>query len=363
MKDEMGQISLHELQLATRNHGTPLEVLRCPLTPIGLHYLLIHYDIPDVDIVDWQLHVAGCVLTPLHLSLDDIRSRERFSETVTMECAGNGRALMQPRPLSQPWLLEAVGTARWTGIRLSSLLEDAGLAADAVDVVFSGLDRGIDGGVEQNYERSLSVDDARRSEILLADEMNGAPLLPQHGAPLRLVTPGWYGMTNVKWLSHITVLDRPFTGYQQVHSYTFRATPDDAGTPLSRILPRALMVPPGIPDFYTRQRVLPIGPCRLQGRAWSGWGPITGVDVSTDGGSTWVQADVDPPELGQWAWQSWMHEWKPSSAGEHILCCRARDAAGHDQADAPAWNVGGYVNPAPQRVHVTVRDADREATT
>jgi DMSO/TMAO reductase YedYZ molybdopterin-dependent catalytic subunit len=275
-----------------------------------------------------------------------------------MECAGNGRALMQPRPLSQPWLLEAVGTARWTGVRLSSVLEEAGVAADAVDVVFSGLDRGIDGGIEQIYERSLSVDQALRPEVLLADEMNGAPLLPQHGAPLRLVTPGWYGMTNVKWLSHITVLDRQFTGYQQSHSYVFRATPDDAGTPLSRIMPRALMVPPGIPDFYTRQRVLPLEPCRLQGRAWSGWGPITGVDVSTDGGSTWDEAAVDPPQLGQWAWQSWTYDWKPPHAGDHILCCRARDAAGHDQASSPAWNVGGYVNPAPQRVHVTVREKE-----
>ncbi|MDP9464433.1 MAG: molybdopterin-dependent oxidoreductase, partial [Actinomycetota bacterium] len=234
MDHDAAQISLHELQLATRNHGTPLEALRYPRTPIGLHYLLIHYDIPSIDPADWHLRVEGCVSTPLHLTMDDIKSRERFSETVTMECAGNGRALMQPRPPSQPWLQEAVGTAEWTGIRLGSLLEEAGVATEAVEVVLSGLDRGIDGGVEQVYARSLSIDDTRRPEVLLAYEMNGAPLLAQHGAPLRVVTPGWYGMTNVKWLSHITVVDRPFTGYQQVHSYILRTTPDDAGTPLSR---------------------------------------------------------------------------------------------------------------------------------
>ena len=356
MFDQAPQIPLHELQLATRNHGMPLEVLRHPRTPVGLHYLLIHYDIPDVDPADWLLHVDGCVSTPLHLAIDDIKTRQRFSETVTMECAGNGRALMQPRPPSQPWLNEAVGTAEWTGIRLASLLDDAGVDPTSVDVVFTGLDRGIDGGVEQAYQRSLSIIEARRPEILLAYEMNGSPLLPQHGAPLRLVYPGWYGMTNVKWLSHISVLDQPFTGYQQTHSYVFRTTADEAGTPLSRMMPRALMVPPGIPDFYTRRRTLPIGPCRLQGRAWSGWGPISGVEVSVDGGSTWDEATVDGPQLGHWAWQGWTYDWKPTGTADHILCCRARDASGNDQAHFPTWNVGGYANPAPQRVYVTVRD-------
>lgn len=354
MFGESGQISFDELQLATRNHGMPLEALRYERTPIGLHYLLTHYDIPDVDPQAWHLDVGGSVTTPMQLTLDDVTSRHTFTETLTMECAGNGRALMQPRPLSQPWLQEAVGTAEWTGISLAALLEEAGVGADAVDVVFAGLDRGIDGGIEQVYERSLSVDEARRSDALLAYEMNGAPLLPQHGAPLRLVVPGWYGMTNVKWLSRITLLDRPFTGYQQVHAYVFRAHTDDVGTRMSRILPKALMIPPGVPDFYTRQRLLPIGRCRLMGRAWSGWGAITGVQVSVDGGSNWNEADVDPPRLGKRAWQSWSFDWEATEPADHILCCRARDEAGNDQAQFPTWNTGGYANPAPHRVPVRV---------
>ncbi|MDP9465482.1 MAG: sulfite oxidase [Actinomycetota bacterium] len=356
MFGEAGQISLQELQLATRNHGMPLEILRYPRTPIGLHYLLIHFDVPHVDPADWRLQIGGRVSTPLQLSLDDVKGRAPMSETVTMECAGNGRALLEPRPLSQPWLQEAVGTAEWTGTSLADLLDEAGMAADAVEVVFTGLDRGIDGGVDQVYERSLSIDEVRRREVLLAYEMNGRPLPPQHGAPLRLVTPGWYGMTNVKWLSHITVVDQPFTGYQQDHSYRFRTAPDDPGEPMSRILPRALMAPPGIPDFYSRHRIVPTGRCRLEGRAWSGWGPITGVQVSVDGGSTWAEADVQPPELGEWAWQSWTYDWEPTEPAEHIVCCRARDAAGNDQAHFPPWNVSGYANPAPHRVTVSVRD-------
>ena len=204
------------------------------------------------------------------MTLADLRARPLERVTVTMECAGNGRALLEPRPLSQPWLHEAVGTAVWAGVPLRALLDEVGAAADAREVVFGGLDRGVENGVEQTYERSLAIDEARRDEVLVALEMNGQPLLPQHGAPARLVVPGWYGMANVKWLSTITVVREPFTGPQQSWSYRMRQDPSEAGVPLSRIAPHALMQPPGIPDFFTRDRVLANGPCRLTGRVWSG---------------------------------------------------------------------------------------------
>ena len=165
---------------------------------------------------------------------------------MTLECAGNGRALLAgARPVSQPWFFEAVGTAAWRGTPLAQLLEEAGVANGAREVVFTGLDRGVEGGVEQSFERSLSLDEALGGDLLLAYEMNGAPLLPQHGFPLRLVVPGWYGMTHVKWLTRITVVDEPFTGYQQTHAYVMRRGDDDPGEPLTRIYPRALMIPPG----------------------------------------------------------------------------------------------------------------------
>jgi DMSO/TMAO reductase YedYZ molybdopterin-dependent catalytic subunit len=192
-------------------------------------------------------------------------------------------------------------------------------------------------------------------KCFLAYEMNGQPLLPQHGAPLRLIVPGWYGMTNVKWLTNITVLSEPFVGYQHERSYRLRRDPADVGTPMSRIEPRALMIPPGVPDFYTRRRVLTLAPCTLSGRAWSGSGLVSEVEVSVDGGATWDSARLEAAELGQWAWQSWTYDWMPSAAGEYVLCCRARDSAGHSQAENVQWNVGGYANPAPQRVAVTVQ--------
>ncbi|TMD45392.1 MAG: sulfite oxidase, partial [Chloroflexi bacterium] len=148
-------VSLDELQLAVRNHSLPLEALRYAITPIGLHYLLIHFDIPRVDPSEWRLVVGGHVRAPLTLTLDDLKRRPAVTRAVTLECAGNGRANLSPRPLSQPWLFEAVGTAEWTGTPLRTLLEAAGPLDGAVDVVFTGLDRGVQGGIEQQYERSL----------------------------------------------------------------------------------------------------------------------------------------------------------------------------------------------------------------
>jgi sulfane dehydrogenase subunit SoxC len=346
-------VTMEELRLAARNHGMPLEALRYPVTPTGLHYLLTHYDIPLVDAAAWRLHVGGRVGRELELTLEEIASRALVRARVTMECAGNGRALLAPRPLSQPWLAEAVGTAEWGGTPLRLLLEEAGILEDAVEVLFTGLDRGIEGEIEQSYERSLPLAEALREDVLLAFEINGRPLPPQHGFPLRLVVPGWYGMANVKWLARITVLDRPFDGYQQRRSYRLRQEEDEAGEPLSHMLPRALMVPPGIPEFPTRERFVERGPCRLEGRAWSGRERIASVLVSTDGGGTWDEALVEPQEA-PWLWTSWTYVWEPTRAGRYELACRARDAAGSEQPLEPAWNLGGYANNAVQRVAVTV---------
>jgi DMSO/TMAO reductase YedYZ molybdopterin-dependent catalytic subunit len=354
MTTEGEGISREELQLAARNHGMPVEALRYDITPAGLHYLLIHYDIPAVDLDAWRLHVGGAVARRLELSLDDLRARARVTRAVTLECAGNGRVFLEPRPISQPWFLGAVGNAEWTGVSLRDVLEDAGVGDGAVEVLFTGLDRGVEGEVEQDYERSLPLDEARREDVLLAFEMNGEPLLPQHGFPLRLLVPGWYGMTHVKWLSRVTVLTAPFGGYQQSHGYRFRSDPDEPGEPVSRIRPRSLMVPPGIPEFLTRSRIADAGTQVVRGRAWSGLGSIERVEFSDDEGRTWWDTALDPPPSDEFAWRGWSFEWH-ASPGERVLCCRATDATGATQPLEPSWNVGGYGNNAVQRVPVTVR--------
>ncbi len=309
------EITPSELQLAVRNHSMPLEALRYAITPVGLHYLLIHFDIPAVDPNNWELIIGGRVRRHLRLNLEQLKARPSTTIAVTLECAGNGRARLSPRPLSQPWLEEAVGTAEWTGTPLRPLLDEAEPLDDAADVVFTGLDRGIQGDVEQQYERSLPIAECSRDEILLAYAMNGQPLAPQHGFPVRLIVPGWYGMTHVKWLRAITVLGEKFAGYQQAKAYHYRLSDDEVGVPVTRILPRALMIPPGIPDFMSRVRFL--GPTRqlLTGRAWSGCAT------------------------------------KP---GEYELCVRATDGAGNVQPLRQNWNCEGVQNNAVQRVRVVV---------
>jgi DMSO/TMAO reductase YedYZ molybdopterin-dependent catalytic subunit len=208
--------------------------------------------------------------------------------------------------------------------------------------------------VEQRYQRSVPLELAGGGDLLLAYEMNERPLPPQHGFPLRLVVPGWYGMTNVKWLARIDVLTEPFPGYQQVAAYRFRQQEDEEGEPVRRMVPRALMVPPGRPDFLTRERTLEAGLHTLVGKAWSGSAPVTAVDVSTDGGGEWTQADLGAEPESRWMWRSWSCAWD-ARPGSYTLSVRASDEAGHTQPLDPAWNVGGYANNAVQRIPVTVR--------
>ncbi|HSP39666.1 MAG TPA: sulfite oxidase [Frankiaceae bacterium] len=346
-------ISEQELQLAARNHGLPLETLRYDVTPVGLHYLLVHYDIPFADETSWRIGVDGHVERELTLDLAALRERPRRTRRVTMECAGNGRARLAPRPVSQPWLTEAVGTAEWTGTPLAPLLAEAGLRDGAVDVVFTGADHGIERGVEQDYARGLSVADATDDEVLLVYEMNGQPLPPQHGAPVRLVAPGWYGMAQVKWLRRITVLDRAFDGFQNATAYRLKVGDED-GEPVTRIQPRALMTPPGFPDFMSRVRIVDAGEHELTGRAWSGLAPIVRVEVSTDGGASWADAELGQDE-GRWAWRRWRLPWNAATPGPVQLCCRATDATGTVQPLDQPWNRQGMANNMVQRVDAFVR--------
>ncbi len=346
-------VSLAELQLAARNSGLPLEALRYETTPLGLHYLLVHYDIPHLDPTTWRLAVRGHVERPQELDLPALRARPAVTRAVTLECAGNGRAALEPRSVSQPWLDEAVGTMRWTGTPLAPLLQECGLRDGAVEVVFTGADRGYERGVEQTYARSLPLAEALREEVMLVWAANDIDLPPQHGAPVRLVVPGWYGMAHVKWLTSVEVVDRPFEGYQQVTAYRLKADPAERGEPVTRIRPRALMAPPGIPDFMSRTRFVEAGEQVLRGRAWSGQAEVVGVDVSTDDGATWQEAEL-APAADRWAWRGWRYAWS-AAPGTYRLRCRARDAAGTVQPLQQEWNVQGMANNSAQRVTVVVR--------
>ncbi len=346
-----GPLLLEELQLAFRNRGMPLEAMRQAVTPTGLHYLVTHWDIPLADPASWRISVGGRVRRPLELTVEEIRARPRRTLPVTLECAGNGRGWLNPRPVSLPWLGEAIGTAAWTGTPLRGLLDDAGLETGAVEVVFRAADRGIQGEQEQSYARSLPLAEALRPEVLVAYEMNGRALEPQHGYPLRLIVPGWYGMTSVKWLTAIEVATEPFEGFQQAVAYRYQRDADDPGHPVSRIRVRALMIPPGIPDFFSRRRFVHPGLVTLSGRAWSGHGPVQRVEVAVDG--HWANATLASP-AGEFAWRGWAFDWH-ATTGEHELACRATDAAGNVQPVDPLWNYQGMGNNVVQRISVIVR--------
>jgi sulfane dehydrogenase subunit SoxC len=346
----MGRYTAEELALAARNRGMPLEALRHELTPAGLHYLLVHFDIPAIDEATWRLQIGGLVEKALSLALEELKALPAKTLRVTMECAGNGRGQLSPRYPSVPWLEEGVSTADWTGVALAELLRKAGLRQNATELVFHGADRGFDAGVEHNFARSLALAEALREEVLVAYAMNGAPLPPQHGAPLRLIVPRWYGMASVKWLQAIEAIDHPFDGLQQARSYHFRRDAGEKGEPCSLMRVNSAMAPPGIPDFYTRKRIVDAGQVAIIGRAWSGAAPIARVEFGVDG--KWSDAAVGPYQAH--VWQKWETSWL-AIPGEHELACRATDETGNTQPLEPLWDLSGFGNNGVQRVHVTVR--------
>jgi sulfane dehydrogenase subunit SoxC len=333
-------ITYEEARLAFRCHGFHLEQLRHDITPLGSHFQLVHFDIPRTDLIDsYRVTVGGRVRNPLTLALDELQGRDVVHEAAIMECAGNGRSFAHPRAIYVPWFQEAIGVFRYTGTPLRPILEEAGLLDDAVEVVFTGWDHGIDLGVHHHFERSLPIDEAMKDGVMLAWAANDQPLLQAHGFPLRLVVPTWYGMASVKWLKSITVIDHPFEGVEQKLVYRLTFSASDLGRPVQQKSVRAAMLPPGYPDLLSRYRFASRGRQVLEGKAWSGHGPIVKVEVSTDDRRSWRSARLDPP-VSAFSWTPWTFVWD-TTPGEYVLSCRATDAAGNTQPLEPFWNLQG----------------------
>lgn len=360
-----GDYSLAEVTLANRNSGTLLETLHHDVTPVGAHYLLNHFDVPFVHSApDWPLEISGQAGSPHTYCLSELvnwATQQNLTRTlrVTLECAGNGRANLQPRWPSQPWQFEAVGTSDWYGMPLKHVLNKAALKTTAKEVVFYGADQGVDGGCLHHFARSLSIADALHDDVMLVWQMNGQPLQPQHGFPLRLIVPGWYGMASVKWLNHIAVIDHSFNGHQQTGTYVYRKDDNDSGRPVTTMRVKSVIIPPGLPDWSSRKRLVSPGPVQLTGRAWSGSGvAIANVEWACDG--AWTDAKLEAPTT-PYAWTKWTATWD-AHPGQHILSCRATDANGNVQPLDPPWDKAGFGNNAIQKIEVWCNDISQQTT-
>jgi DMSO/TMAO reductase YedYZ molybdopterin-dependent catalytic subunit len=315
------------------------------LTPIAAFYKRNHFPIPRLALADWRLHISGAVTAPRTLTYADLLALPRRSLVVTLECAGNGRTGFTPAAVGEPWGYGAVSTAEWTGTPLREALAAAAVSfsPSARELVFWGADAGhVDAAnATLAYARSLPLEVALHPDTLLAYAMNGEPLPAEHGFPLRLIVPGWYGMAAVKWLARIDAVAEPFTGFYQVERYvlTHPERGDPTVLPLGAIGVRALFTSPSAGATLRR------GPHLLRGLAWSGGAAIAAVEVSGDDGASWQAAELLGPEL-RYAWRPWELRWEARELGPATLRCRARDALGALQPDAPDWNQLGYANNA-----------------
>jgi DMSO/TMAO reductase YedYZ molybdopterin-dependent catalytic subunit len=326
------------------NLEMPFEKLEGFLTSTESFYVRTHFRIPSIDRNAWWLRVEGEVENRFNINYEQLLELESVTIPATLECAGNNRSFLEPKVKGVQWELGAVGTAEWTGVRLSVLLDRAGVKANACEVVLEGADHGIRDDPksppgELNFARSIPLKKAR-ADVLLAYKMNDSELAPQHGFPVRAVVPGWYAMASIKWLQRIIVTDEPFTGYYQTIDYAYWKRRDEIAelTPLREMQVKAEIANPAQGDIVPANSSV-----RVRGAAWTSDGEITKVELSTDGGSTWNEANL----LGESkpnAWRLWEFDWQtPAAPGKQTLIARATDSLGRTQPTQRDRDRGTYM--------------------
>jgi sulfite dehydrogenase (cytochrome) subunit A len=337
---------------------TPIKYFRQDLTPNEGFFVRWHLaGIPvSVDTKTFRLFVGGHVENALSLSLDELQKQYKpVSMVAVNQCSGNSRSLFEPRVPGGQWQNGAVGNARWTGVRLSDLLERAGVKAGAVDVSFQGLDGPV---LPQTpaFVKSLGVGHAMDREVMVAYAMNDQPLPMLNGFPIRLIVPGWYATYWVKSLNQIMVLPEKFSGFWMDKAYRVPATPNmnespaslaEKTAPISTMTVRSLIVRPEAGD-----RIAAREPYAVEGVAFDGGKGIVKVEVSTDNAKTWASAELDP-ELGRYSWRRFRYQWTPAGSGAVRIMSRATNSSGQTQATRQ-WNRGGYARDVIDPIEVTV---------
>jgi sulfite oxidase len=332
------------------NAEAPLTVLSEEITPLENFYVRSNFPVPSLPLDSWRLEVDGLVERPLEISFAELAKLPSRTLTVTMECAGNDRTGFSPLPSGEPWGSGAISTGIWRGVTVRQVLDMAGLRSGVIEILFTGADRGkVEGAAEPvPFARSLPVDKALDPDTLLAYELNGEPLPPEHGAPVRLLVPDWYGMASVKWVEGITALDQPFGGFYQADRYIMDYPGSDTVEPLRNIMVKSLIINP------KSGQILPPGKHTIEGVAWSGYGQIKGVEVSVNHGA-WQAAQMVGGAKPH-TWQRWGYEWNATNPGRYELRVRARDEAGNVQPKVAAWNRLGYANNAIQSIAVEISE-------
>jgi sulfite oxidase len=357
---------------------TPVSLLDSWLTPNDRFFVRSHLYTPDVDVKRWRLTVDGEVERPLSLTFDALRKLPRQSRVVTIECAGNGRAYYDPPVAGVQWRKGAVGTARWTGVPLADVLERAGVKSTARFVLLEGADVPL--AAMPDFVRQVPIEKALHPDTLLAYEMNGSPLPPAHGFPLRAIVPGWEGAYAVKWLTGIRAVDREGDSFWIQTAYRYPKQPIAPGTPVppADMAPVAGLFVKSIITAPLDEATVAAGTTVVRGFAWAGEANITGVDISTDGGNTWSPARLrndhasayapsapDRPrrssksEGGPYAWRQFEYDWQATAGDAHVLMSRAMDDRGRVQPAVAQWNPSGYLWNAIDRVRVNVATTPR----
>jgi DMSO/TMAO reductase YedYZ molybdopterin-dependent catalytic subunit len=327
------------------NFEYPFDQLDTFLTPNSLFYIRSHFKVPTLDKDSYELKVDGAVATPLSIRYEDLRSMASATVVATLECAGNSRIFLVPQVEGAQWELGAVGNAEWTGVPLRHLLEKAGLFDDATEIVFEGADRGTPKEKPTppepiSYARSLLRAKALSPEVLVAYEMNGQDLPQDHGFPVRLIVPGHYGMSSVKWLSRIYAMRETFQGYWQTSDYAYWNQVDEKPirVPLSEMVVKSQIARPRTYETVPGGR-----PYEIFGACWCGDADVKEIEVSTDGGRSWAAAEfLDAPQRFAWRRFQWM--WQvPEQPGRYQLIARAKDSNGRQQPEQHDPNFGSYV--------------------
>jgi DMSO/TMAO reductase YedYZ molybdopterin-dependent catalytic subunit len=333
---------------------TPVSLLNTWITPNDLFYVRHHLYAAKVDVNEWKLTVGGEVQNLITLTLDELKKAPKHAVTVTLECAGNGRAFSDPPVAGIQWEKGAVGTARFAGARLADVLERAGVKSTGQYVAMNGADKPL--GKMPDFIRNIPIKKALDADTILAYEMNGEALPFLHGFPLRAVVPGWEGAYSVKWLTDIQVIEKEYDGFFVKTAYRFPnrpVAPGEAVAPQDMIPLTGLVVKSFINTPLDGATVAP-GKVRLSGFAWAGESNIAKVDVSMDNGSSWFPAKLGK-ERERYAWQSFEYEFDIARPGSYLLMSRATDDKGNVQPVAPWWNPSGYLWNVIDKVRINVK--------